>query len=122
MKIGLYEPVILLSIELEDKDIFDRLVTDDNFSDSNILDLLQEILGGILYSLFLEDPEDNLFQILQCEIENGKVEELTYTALLNRPFYDKHIGRLVSDAQRKIINEIIVRFVNKLEKIDWKTV
>ena len=30
MKIGLYEPVILLCVELEDEDIFDRLVNDDN--------------------------------------------------------------------------------------------
>jgi len=119
---GLYEPVILLGVELDDEDIFDRLINDDNFADQNILDVLGEIVKEILYSMFLEDPEDNLFQILQVEIEDGKVEELAYSALLHRAFYDKHIGKLVSEAQEKILNKIIIKFVNECEKIDWKTV
>lgn len=113
--------VNLFSIVLDDDVITERLKNDkDSFNTDHIIGIVRPLISNILYHMFFEDPEDNLYCILVLEI--GKEEEIEYTVNLKEQFYQKHIGKFLDNIQRKIINDIIVAFVTKLEKINWKTV
>lgn len=113
--------ISLFSIELDDDDLVKRIKDEnDPFNTNDIMEVVSTITHDILYSMFFEDPGDNLY----CIIVTGfpTIEEVEYFASLEESFYNKHIGKFIENIKRKIINDIIVKFVNELEKVDWKNV
>lgn len=112
---------VLFTTELDDRDLLKRIEDeDDDFDIGEVLDVTKDITYDIIYSKFLEDPEEYLYCLIVTDAD--KKTELNYSAALDEPFYDKHIGKLIKEAKRKLIREIITEFVLKMEDIDWKTV
>lgn len=113
--------VDLFSTALDDNILIERLKNDkDSFNTDHIMGIVSPLTADILYHMFFEEPEDNLYCILLFEMyEEGEIE---YAVSLEERFYQKHIGKFLDNIQRKIINDIIFKFVTELEKIDWKTV
>jgi len=110
--------VNLFSTILDDDVITERLKNDkDLFNTDHIMGVVGPLTSDILYRMFFEDPEDSLCCVLVLEI--GKEEEIEYTVNLKEQFYQKHIGKFLDNIKRKIINDIIFKFVTELEKIDW---
>jgi len=111
---------VLFTIELDYEDLLKRLNDEnDEFDMEHILDKLKDITYTIIYSKFLEDPEEYLYCLV---IKDSDKTEPEYSAALDSPFYDKHIGKLIEEAREKLLREMITEFVTKLEVIDWKKV
>lgn len=102
--------IILLSYVIDDEQILKGKT-------SYTMDLLSTTVKNILYSMFFETAEGYLFGTL-C----FKGEETSYSAELDTNFYNKHIGKFIKEVQRKIMNDILVKFVTEVEKIDWSKV
>lgn len=112
----------LFSMDLDDDILIKRLKDkNDPLESGDILDVLVPLISDILYSMFFESPDDNLCCVIISDyLDIG--EEIQYTANLEDRFYNKHIGKFLENIKRKIINTIIMRFVDTLEKIDWRTI
>lgn len=117
MGIELFKPVILFSATLDDEDLVNRLNGEEVFDINTLFSIVGELMVDILYSTFFEYPGDNLFGSL-----NFEDNEIIYNCFLEEEFYNKHIGKFIDEAARKIINQIIISFVARMEEIDWNTV
>lgn len=112
----------LFSMDLDDDTLIKRLKDkSDPFEQEDILNVLKPLISDILYSMFFEEPCDNLCCVIISDYPDIG-EEIQYTVNLEDRFYNKHIGKFLEDIQRKTINTIIMRFVNELEKIDWRNI
>lgn len=112
----------LISMDLDDDTLIKRLNDkNDSFEPGDVLDVLIPLISDILYSMFFEDPGDNLCCVIITDYPDVG-EEIQYTVNLETRFYNKHIGKFLEDIQRKIMNDILVKFVTGLEKIDWRTI
>lgn len=114
----------LFSMEIDDEEAVKR-VKDENdaFSVEELLAITKKITSDIIYSMFFEDPKEYLFCIIIVNLDDNKeIEEITFTATLDEIFHDKHIGKFIKEIQRRITNDIIIKFVTEMEKIDWRNV
>lgn len=103
-----------------DDDILIRKLKDKNdpFESGDILDILVPLISDILYSIFFEDPNGYLCNVIVADYPDVR-KEIRYTVSLEDRFYNKHVGKFLKDIRRKIVNDIIVKFIIKLRKINW---
>lgn len=109
----------LFSTELDNDDLVKRIKDEnDSFSTNDIIEVVSTITHDILYSMFFEDLGEKLYCVIVTNFPG--IEGVEYFVSLEESFYNKHIGKFID--KHKIINDIIVKFVNELEKVDWKKV
>lgn len=108
----------LFSTELDDDALVDRIKKDSDFT-TTVLSVAEKITFDIVHSMFLEDPTEYLACVIVVDFPD--VEEVVFTATLDDAFYNKHIGKFIREVQRRLINDIIIKFVTEIEEIDWET-
>lgn len=112
----------LFSLELDD-DILVKRIENGAFSIDRLLTIAEDITYDMIHSTFLEDPEEYLFCVMISKTDSTKkINEIIYTVTLEGAFYNKHIGKFIKEVRHKIINDLIVKFVTEMEKIDWRTI
>ena len=112
----------LFSINLDDNDLIKRLKNkNDLFGPEDVLNILELLISNILHSIFFEDPDGYLYSIVITDYPNIK-EEIQYIVNLEESFYNKHIGKFIKNIKHKILNDITVKFMIELKKIDWRKI
>lgn len=110
--------VDLFSTKLDDDDIVRRIQDEnDSFSTGDIMEVVSNITHEILYSMFFENLGEKLYCVIVTNFP--EIKKVEYFVSLEESFYNKHIGKFVEDIKRKIINDIITKFMDDLERIDW---
>lgn len=109
-------------MDLDNNDLIKRLKDkNDLFGSEDVLNILDLLMSNILYSMFFEDLDGYLYSIVITDYPDIK-EEIQYIVNLEDGFYNKHIGKFIKEIRHKVINDITVKFMDGLEKIDWENV